>query len=410
MTGTVLHLGQQGQRSLCVIRDGNASNPLAAFHERRGTPVEQVGRSNLLLFQAKGPVLFEEDIFVVHSPHLLLVGDDVMVIAAMALTFSVESQVVMACDMERSQPAPKRDVFIAVQFQPVLKTTQQPHQAPGEDIAPAHCIWEVVRADGPVPLPPPSRSLWNGMPHEVAPVEARRAAQGPQGELQLRDTDVGIIICLHQVVKLEVLVCPDNSQEHFGREVGVGLLVPRQEQDVVEHLLFCRQVAHLLLAQVPSSDQEPHRDLELAPRRVVQPRASDGVPPQTAAWRGENEDDQPQRGLRAAQLRRWARGFRRCSVRVGSVTCGWGRASVRRGALALAVEVGGKRRREREGRCALGLAPDAHVHRAGAVQSVEDDAADEEAEDEGMQRGGGARLTASQEGHRPARSPAHATG
>ena len=84
-------------------------------------------------------------------------------------------------------------------------------------------------------LSPAPRRLRERMAHEVAPVETPRAVQGAQRSLQFRDTDVRVVVCLDQVVIVQVTVRPGQTRQHLGRQVGVGFAVLREKEEVAEH-------------------------------------------------------------------------------------------------------------------------------------------------------------------------------
>ena len=88
------------------VRDGYAFNSNTTLHRRGGGPVVHVGGTDFLFLVTKRSVFLESDVFVVHPADSLLVGDDVVVVAAMALGLGVEAQVVVVRDVEWSQPAP----------------------------------------------------------------------------------------------------------------------------------------------------------------------------------------------------------------------------------------------------------------------------------------------------------------
>ena len=151
--------------------------------------------------------------------------DDVLVAAAMAGSLRVEPQVMPVCGVERGQPATHGDILVAVELEVFVKSADDVDQVSGQDIATSHGVGEVVGTDGPVPLGPPPRSLGEGVAYEIPPVEVMRTAEVTQSRVQGRYSDVGVIVSLHEVVKVKVLVCPHQRGEHLGCQVRVGLFV-----------------------------------------------------------------------------------------------------------------------------------------------------------------------------------------
>ena len=182
---------------------------LTAVHRRHCRPVVDVSWSDLLLLQTQSSVLLELNVLLVDSSHFLLVGDDVVVVAAVTGGLSVESQVMAVCHCERSQPAAKRNILVAIESKMSVKSSDDAHNVSPQDVPSTHGVGEVVWANGPVLLCPASGSFRHRVTNEIAPVEVVRTSQVSQSSVQRRDTNVRIVVCLYQEVKVQVSVGPD---------------------------------------------------------------------------------------------------------------------------------------------------------------------------------------------------------
>ena len=158
-----------------------------------------------------------------------------MVIAAVAGGLCVEPQVMLVADMERSQPAAHRHIFVAVQLQFLVKSSDDLYNVSGQHVPSPHGVGEVVRTHRPMSLRPSPSSLGEGVAYEIPPIKVGGTVETAQGGVQERYANIRVVIRLEEVVKLEIALGPQEASEDLGSEVGVGLLVVWEEEEVVKH-------------------------------------------------------------------------------------------------------------------------------------------------------------------------------